>query len=189
MFVLRFVICNLKWPKDILAHYCYEIRTKKVGIFENFLNLLGKPFKELKIKQIAMNPVIRNFLAVLAGWFVGSAVNMGLVLLGDVVVGAPAGVDMTTAEGLKNGMHLLQPQHFVFPFLAHALGTLIGAFLAAKLAANRKMIMALIVGVVFLLGGIAMVTMVPSPTWFTVLDLVMAYIPMAWLGGKLAGAK
>jgi len=136
-----------------------------------------------------MNPILRNFLAVLVGWFVGSAVNGGLVILGDALVAAPAGVDMTTLEGLKNGMHLLEPKNFIFPFLAHALGTLVGAFLAAKIAANREMIMALIVGVVFLAGGIAMTTLVPSPTWFLALDLIMAYLPMAWLGGKLAGAK
>lgn len=28
--------------------------------------------------------------------------------------------------------------------------------------------------------------MLPSPTWFTILDLAGAYIPMAYLGGKLA---
>lgn len=49
--------------------------------------------------------------------------------------------------------------------------------------------MALIVGVLFLIGGVSMVAMLPSPMWFNALDLIVAYIPMAFLGGKLAIKK
>ncbi|MBL4594613.1 MAG: hypothetical protein JKX68_12475 [Flavobacteriales bacterium] len=74
-------------------------------------------------------------------------------------------------------------------FLAHGLGTLIGAFAAAKIAASHKMIFSMAIGGLFLLGGISMVFVLPSPTWYTVVDLVGAYIPMAWIGWKLAGGK
>lgn len=40
------------------------------------------------------------------------------------------------------------------PFLPHALGTLIGAFVAAKLAANHHMKFAMGIGVSFLIGGL-----------------------------------
>jgi hypothetical protein len=73
--------------------------------------------------------------------------------------------------------------------LAHALGTLVGAYIAALIAANNKLKFALGIGVFFLLGGITSVIMLPSPTWFSVLDLVVAYIPTAWLGGKFAIGK
>ena len=89
-------------------------------------------------------------------------------------------------EGLKEAMHLFQSKHFIFPFLAHALGTFTGAFLSAKIAANNKMKFALVIGVFFLIGGIASTFMLPSPTWYTVLDLVGAYIPMAYFAGKIA---
>lgn len=42
------------------------------------------------------------------------------------------------------------------------------------------------VALVFLYGGISMVSQVPSPMWFTVLDLGLAYIPMAWLATKMS---
>jgi hypothetical protein len=45
---------------------------------------------------------------------------------------------------------------------------------------------ALAIGFFFLIGGIMNVFMLPSPLWFTILDLAGAYIPMAWLGGLLA---
>ena len=41
----------------------------------------------------------------------------------------------------------------------------------------------------FLLGGITMVAMFGGPIWFTVLDLLGAYLPMGYLGGMLGGAK
>ena len=136
-----------------------------------------------------VNPVLRNVLAVVAGAVVGSIVNMGLIVIGGKVIPPPAGVDVTTMEGLKAGIHLFQPKNFVFPFLAHALGTLAGAYLAARLAASRKMAMALIVGVLFLVGGVINVMALGAPMWFNVLDLVVAYIPMAWIGGKWAAGK
>lgn len=93
---------------------------------------------------------------------------------------------MTTAEGLAAAMPLLKPAHFVFPFLAHALGTLVGALVAFRLAASRAQALAYAVGAFFLVGGIAAANMIPAPTWFVALDLVAAYLPMAWLGTTLA---
>jgi len=133
-----------------------------------------------------MNPVLRNVLAVVAGIAVGIVVNMGLITISPNIIPPPEGIDPTDMESLKNGMHLFQAKHFIFPFLAHAIGTLAGAYFAARLAASHHLKLALGVGAFFLLGGITMVMSVPSPTWFAVLDLVGAYIPMGWLGGKMA---
>ena len=133
-----------------------------------------------------MNPILKNILAVVTGVFIGMAVNMGLIMISGSIIPLPEGVDNTTSEGLKAGMHLFEVKHFIMPFLAHALGTFSGAFVAARLAASHKMKFAIAIGVLILLGGIYMVFMLPSPTWFTVLDLGLAYIPMGLLAGKLA---
>ncbi|MEZ4779642.1 MAG: hypothetical protein R2786_09705 [Flavobacteriaceae bacterium] len=134
-----------------------------------------------------MNPTLQNILGVIAGILVGGIVNMAIVSFGPSIIPPPEGVDTTTMEGLQAGIHLFEPKHFITPFLAHALGALVGAFTAAKIAVSRKMRFALILGVFFLLGGIMAVYMLPeAPIWFSVLDLVLAYIPMGYLGGKLA---
>ncbi|MBK6282968.1 MAG: hypothetical protein IPF54_10180 [Draconibacterium sp.] len=119
-----------------------------------------------------MNPIARNILAVISGLVLGSAVNMGIIMISGSIILPPEGVDNTTMEGLKAGMHLFLPKHFLFPFLAHAIGTFAGALLAAIISVNRKMQLALVVGVFFLAGGIANILMLPSPLWFTVVDLV-----------------
>ncbi len=132
-----------------------------------------------------MNPIIRNVLAVIAGWLGGSVINMGLVQLGHKVF-PMVGVDFNNMEELASIMPTLEAKYFIFPFLAHAFGTLVGAFMAARIAANHKMKFAMVIGGLFLLGGIMVNLMLSGPTWFSVLDILFAYIPMAWIGGKLA---
>ncbi len=135
------------------------------------------------------NPILKNVLAVVCGIVVGNIVNMGLITMSPRVIAPPAGVDPAHMESLKENIGRFGPQHFVMPFLAHALGTLAGAFVAAKLAASRQLGIALGIGAVFLLGGIAMAVMLPAPMWFEACDIIVAYLPMGWLGWKLAGHR
>jgi len=158
--------------------------TKEFELFELCLFITNETKPLLQ-----MNPIVRNILAVVAGVLLGSVVNMGLIQISGSVIPPPAGADMTTAEGIKAALPLLEPKHFIFPFLAHALGTLVGAFIAAKIGATRRLMLAMIVGVVFLAGGIAATFMIPAPTWFMVLDVVVAYLPMAYLGAMIAGTQ
>jgi hypothetical protein len=130
---------------------------------------------------------ITNILAVLAGVTVGSLVNMAIVMLSGSVIPPPEGADITTMEGLRASLHLFEPKHFIMPFLAHALGTFAGAIIAALIAQNHRIWFALGIGIFFLAGGVANAFMLPSPVWFTAVDLLLAYLPMAYFGGIIAG--
>jgi hypothetical protein len=133
-----------------------------------------------------MPKALRLVLAVVVGVVIGSVVNMGLITISGKVIPPPAGADVTTMEGLKAALHLFEPKHFLFPFLAHALGTLVGAFVAGLLAPAQSPMPAYVVGGLFLLGGIANVFLLPAPVWFIAVDLLLAYLPAAWLGQALA---
>ncbi len=133
-----------------------------------------------------MNPIIKNILAILFGWIGGSIINMGLIKIGHNLIPIE-GVDLNDMNALAEVMPTLEFEHFIFPFLAHALGTLVGALIAGLIAASHKMKFSLSIGGLFLLGGIMVNYMLPGPTWFAVLDIVIAYIPMTWLGGIIAG--
>ena len=135
-----------------------------------------------------MSPLLRNVVAVLAGFVVGSAVNMSLVTLGPALIPTPPGVDVSDPESLRRSIHLFEPRHFVMPFLAHALGTLAGALVAWLMAATRKFALAMTIGVVFLAGGVTASFMIPAPAWFIALDLIVAYLPMAWLGSRIGAS-
>lgn len=137
-----------------------------------------------------MNTIIRNVIAVIAGFTIGSIVNMTLVTVGPTLIPPPPGVDVTNTESLAMSAHLLEPRHFLMPFLAHALGTLVGALAAFLIAGSAKARLAYALGVLFLAGGIAASFLIPAPDWFIAVDLALAYIPMAWLGiaiGKRLG--
>ena len=75
------------------------------------------------------------------------------------------------------------------PFVAHALGTLVGAWVAALVARRVETVKvaASVIALLFLAGGVGAMMMIPAaPLWFDVLDLGFAYLPMAWLGVRLA---
>lgn len=133
-----------------------------------------------------MSSRFRRILAVVLGFVVGSIVNMAVLMLGMKIIPAPPGADVTTSEGLAASIHLFEPKHFLFPFLAHALGTLVGAMTAMRLTPNRTPGPTYAVGIAFLIAGIANVCMLPAPLWFEVLDVVAAYLPMAWIGSRIA---
>lgn len=133
-----------------------------------------------------MNRSLRNILAVIAGLVVGSIVNMGIIMISGSIIPPPEGADNTTMEGLKSSMHLFKPVHFLFPFLAHALGTLVGAITTALIAISYRKELSYAIGAFFLLGGIINIVMLPSPLWYSIIDVLIAYIPMAYLGYRFA---
>ena len=113
---------------------------------------------------------------------------MALITLGPSLIPPPPGEDVNNAESLSKAMHLFEPRHFVMPFLAHAVGTLVGALTAYLVAATYRAQIAYVIGAVFLCGGVAASFMIAAPTWFIALDLLVAYLPMAWLSSQI-GAR
>lgn len=136
-----------------------------------------------------MNPFLKNTLVVIGALILGSLANMALIMISGWVIPPPEGGDVSSMEGLKATMHLFQPKHFIFPFLAHAVGTLVGAFVAAKFAVSQHKNLALLIGTLFFIGGATNVYLLPAPMWFNILDLVVAYFPMAIWGYTLATKK
>ena len=106
-------------------------------------------------------------------------INMGLIILGGIII-APSD-NFEPMNALNWDL-----KYFIFPFLAHALGTFSGAFIVSKLSKKTNIAIPLIVGFYFLSGGIYMATILPAPIWFILLDITVGYIPMALLGWKLA---
>lgn len=136
-----------------------------------------------------MNSIVRNILAVLAGLFVGAVVNGTIIMISGSIIPPPDGANLTTPEGLITSMHLMQPKHFIMPWLAHALGTLVGAIVTLLITSSHKKRLAYTIGFIFLAGGIANVFMLPSPLWYTLVDLLGAYLPMSFIACKIALKK
>jgi hypothetical protein len=65
--------------------------------------------------------MIKNVLAFITGVLLAMTVNVGLVILGSNLIPVSEGFDSMNAINWEL-------TNFIFPFLAHALGTLVGAF-------------------------------------------------------------
>jgi hypothetical protein len=107
---------------------------------------------------------------------------MGLIIAGNQLIPVANGMNPMDAT-------MWEIKYFIFPFFAHAIGTLSGAFIVAKYTVSYHMILAICIGIFFLLGGISMVFIMPAPVWFIVADLSLAYIPMGLFGWKLSEKK
>ena len=131
--------------------------------------------------------IVKGILAIVVGILAGSIVNGCIILLSFAVLG-PEGINLFDPESFKSNADKFTAANFVGTWLAHQSGTLVGAFVAAKIAPSHKMIFAVAVGVWFLLGGIYAATLVPAPIWYLFADIAL-YIPVAYIGGKIAGGQ
>jgi hypothetical protein len=133
-----------------------------------------------------MKGIVINVFVFVACVFAGGIANGLIINYSDAIIPPPVGSNLTTEEGLKAAMAMMEPKHFIMPFLAHAIGTLVVAFFVTLFSKDRKLFRALLVGFLFFIGGAWMVFELPSPLWFDAVDLGLAYIPMAWIGYKLS---
>lgn len=126
--------------------------------------------------------MLRNLAAFLVGAVVCLLGNGLLLNVMMQMIPPPAGFNLNQVESFR----LLEAKHLLSPFVAHAVPSLVGAMVAALLAGSRPGRVGMAVGGLHLAGGIVAAFLVPAPWWFVVLDLSVAYLPMAYLGVALA---
>ncbi|MFZ9091493.1 MAG: hypothetical protein ACO3FE_15555, partial [Planctomycetaceae bacterium] len=61
-------------------------------------------------------------------WALGCVANRSLIEKGPRILPLPEGTDPSDPDSLRESMPRFLPANFVFPFLAHAAGTLVHAF-------------------------------------------------------------
>lgn len=135
-----------------------------------------------------MSPIVRNIVSVVAGIAAGIAAMTILFALGILLMPLPEGVSITSPEELNAFRQSADVKWFLSPMIAHAVGTLVGAFVCSKIARGHWYLLAMSVAVFFLLGGIMQVFEHYHPTLIAIVDIAL-YLPMGWLGWKLAGGK
>lgn len=131
--------------------------------------------------------ILKKSLVIFISLFAGALLNGALITVSNQIIPPPIGFDLTTAEGLQAAMPHMGLKHFLFPFLAHALGTLLSALLITRFLKSQQFVFSMMAGIFFLLGGVSMVITLPeTPIWFILVDLIGAYIPMSYFGNKIA---
>ena len=126
-----------------------------------------------------MKKILTNIGIIILGIIIGMILNMGLIIFGGIIFTPTENIEPMNAINWDL-------KYFIFPFLAHSVGTLSGSFLVSKLSRNSNIIFPLIVGLYFLSGGIYMAIILPAPMWFVFLDLIVCYIPMSLIGWRIS---
>ena len=128
--------------------------------------------------------MIRNILAVFAGLAAGMVTNMALVMLNAYVLfPMPPGMDMNDPDQMNAYIATLPATAFIVVLAAHLGQSFVGGWAAGRLAASKPLVLAMIVGVLSLAGGVANMMQLDHPTWMYV-ELPL-YLVLAWVAGRI----
>ena len=127
---------------------------------------------------------MRDIMAVLVGWVVGMAVNMAFAFLNVALYPMPDGVTFDDKEGFAAYIETLPLTAFLIVLVAHLSQAFFGALAAAKISMKRPTTVAMIVGVLSLIGGYINMQTLPLPTWMWI--EMPLYLVAAWLAAYLA---
>ena len=141
-------------------------------------------FQLLGLTERIRPDMIRNLIAAFLGMLAGMAVNMSLVMLTLVSFPMPEGVDFTDTEAMPEYFATLPATGFLIVLAAHLGQSFFGGLVAALLSKDRPRTMALIIGVLSLIGGVVNLTELPHPTWMWI--EVPGYLLAAWFAASLA---
>ena len=132
---------------------------------------------------------MKTILLFIVSLFLGAAFNSMILNLGMKLIPPPEGYNMNDAADLSKAISVMETKHFLFPFLSHALGTLFSVMFYTYFAKAKSQFFPLMIAGLFFTGGLYMVLILPSPLWFDLIDLILAYFPMAVIGYKISKRK
>lgn len=69
--------------------------------------------------------ILKRTIVILLSIFIGAQVNGAFLTLGTNLIPPPEGCNLNTMDGLKAAVPFLEAKHYLFPFLAHAILSLI----------------------------------------------------------------
>ena len=134
--------------------------------------------------------MVRNVLALVLGLILGGIANMALVTVSTVMNPLPEGVVPNDLEAVREHMleHPMPTGALLMVLAAHSGGSFVSGLVCGLVARRRWYRAAFGMGVLWMCGGIYMLTVLPSPPWFAVAD-VLLYVPAALAGVQLGGSR
>ena len=132
--------------------------------------------------------IFRSVLFVLS-ILAGAMLNGAILNVGMHIIPPPEGFDMNNPDELAAAMEFMEAKHYITPFLSHALGTLLSSVCFYFFSKSQNKYLQFLIGGLFFSGGLYMVLILPAPWIFNLLDLGIAYFPMAYVGYRIGKRK
>lgn len=92
---------------------------------------------------------------------------------GHQVYPPPPNLDYTDAAQMKSYVSTLPLGAFLFVLLAWFSGTVAGGLVACRVALDKPIVFASIIGTLMLVATIANLVTIPHPTWFSITAIVL----------------
>ena len=115
---------------------------------------------------------MRVVLATIIGLVVGNGINMAIISFG-MPVQVEAGADQY--EAMLEMMKSFTTMDYMIPLAAHVFGIL-GGLIVARLICKTSNIPIYIIGILHMVGTVINIFMIPAPSWFIVVDLILPII-------------
>lgn len=131
--------------------------------------------------------IVWNIFWTIACWFIACVVMILFLFVSLYLYPMPDGVTMEDKPAFRAYVARLPVTAYLLVFLGHFMGPLVGVFLAARYAAYRSLIPALIVGGLFLIAGYFNSRDLEFSTLTTAID--MALYPLATALGIYLGKQ
>ena len=128
--------------------------------------------------------LLKNIGAVVLGLVVGNLLNFALLQVNLQIFPLPEGVDLSDTEALGAAIREMPGAAWILVFAAHLGQALVGGWIAARLGASHHRLLALIVGGLSMLAGIANAMSLGLPLWAWI--EMPLYLVAAYLGGRAA---
>jgi hypothetical protein len=129
----------------------------------------------------------RSILAVVVGVVLAHVVIVGIEIIDWVIYPPPPGFDMHDPAAVRQLMATMPAGAFAMVALGYFLGTVVGAWVAARIARRSPVVCAIVVGGVLLALGVVNLLTIPHPAWFWPVSL--AAFPLGTWIGLLIGRR
>ena len=126
---------------------------------------------------------MRTIVAILLGIVLGTLAIALVEQIGHQVYPPPEGLDLNDPTAVAELIASAPVGALLFVLAAWVIGATVGGWLSVRLggAVPRS---PFVVGLVLLAFGLANMLMIPHPTWFFILGVIV-FLPAALLGGRL----
>ena len=132
--------------------------------------------------------MLRTLLAIVAGLITAMLVIFGVEAAGMLLFPPPAGMPLDTEADLARRVAMSSPTAKAWLVFGWALGSFVGAWVAARISRQHRRIAALAVGLFIVAGTVMNAVAIAHPLWMNLLGILLP-IPLALLAARLAESR
>lgn len=130
----------------------------------------------------------RTILAVIAGLIIAMVVMLSVEFLSMQVSPPPPGFTLDNQADLARLVEMASPASKALVVLGWALASFLGGWVAARLSRQHRLVAALAIGVLIVIGVVFNTANIPHPLWMTVLGVLLP-MPLAFAAARLASRR